>query len=258
MVSMSKAKHALKPLPKRFYKRAAYEALDASYVITLDGKNIRTPRGQLLQCASQQLAQHIATEWDAQEKFIDADAMPLTRLLNITIDRVAADRSALLAEIAAYSETDLLFYHAPMDVVVVGRMGADTLSSDAELAALQLQHFAPVLAWARSAHGLSFNITQSLMPVPQPPESLQKMLQFFAAANDHELAALAMMVPLLGSALLTLAVWEGAVDVEAALIAARLDEMLQEKKWGADGETTAKWSAKCRDVRACAFFLTCN
>ena len=66
MITMSKAKHALKPLPKRFYKSVAWDPVDAGFCITLDGKNIRTPQKKLLHCASQQLAEEIAAEWQAQ------------------------------------------------------------------------------------------------------------------------------------------------------------------------------------------------
>lgn len=253
MVTMSKAAMEKKPLPKRFYAAAKVQHNDGHYGITLDGKNIRTPQGKLLQCASQQLARHIAEEWAAQQDVIDTDSMPLTRLLNIALDRVPTDRAALLNDIAGYGETDLLFYHAPQS--------ADTPildSAASELAALQHEHFSPVLAWAQATHGLHFHLTAGVMPIAQPAESLAHLQQLFSESNDHALAALAMMVPLLGSALLTLAVWHGALDVETALIAARLDETVQQRHWGEDPATAAAWAAKCRDVRACAFFLTCN
>lgn len=254
MAAMSKAKAEKKALPKRFYAAAAIAAESDGFCILLDGKKVKTPQQQLLQCASQQLAQKIADEWNAQVDVIDTDTMPLTRLLNIALDRVRLDRDALLIEIAAYCDTDLLFYRAPSTSVSV--LAAPDES--AILAALQLQHFDPILRWAEQTHGVRFEVTDSIMPVAQPEASLQTLATLFAAATDHELAALAMMVPLLGSALLTLALWQGALEVESALVAARLDETLHEKKWGMDAEVTEKWIGKCRDVRAAAFFLTCK
>lgn len=251
MVAMSKAKAEPRALPKRFYAAANAVPDEGGFIIALDGKKVRTPQQQLLRCASQQLAQQIAAEWDAQKEVIDTDTMPLTRLLNIALDRVAADRDALLFDIAQYGETDLLCYRA--------LKGGDALIRDdaaAELFALQQKHFAPVLEWAEEEYGLEFVLTGGVMPVAQPPESLEKLTELYAEASNHELAALAMLVPLLGSALLTLAVWQGEITIEEALIAARLDEAVQQKYWGADAETAAKWDAKCRDARAAAFFLT--
>jgi chaperone required for assembly of F1-ATPase len=251
MVHMSNAKTKKKPLPKRFYERAVCEPMDGGFVITLDGKKVRTPQQKLLHCASQQLAQQIVAEWNAQVGVIDTDTMPLTRLLNIALDRVPADRAALLTDIAGYAETDLLCYHAPepQDAAII-----DTAAQ--ELAALQMQHFTPILQWLDARYGMRFQVTQGVMPVAQPAEAIQTLAELFSAADDHTLAALSMMVPLLGSALLALAIWKGGIAVEVALVAARLDEAVQEKHWGADPQLARQWNAKCRDVRAAAFFLT--
>lgn len=253
MASMSKAKAEKRPLPKRFYARAAFEPIQGGYAIVLDGKRVKTPRGNMLQCASQQLAEKIAAEWEAQREVIDTDTMPLTRLLNIALDRVECDRDALLQDIANYCETDLLFYRAPAP-----KADAFIQGSDDELALLQVQHFNPVLQWAAATYGVRFAVTEGVMPIAQNAASQQNMMAVFAEATDHELAALAMMVPLLGSALLALAIWKGQMRAEAALTAARLDEAVQEKHWGADAEVAAKWEGKAKDVLASAFFLTCN
>ncbi len=248
-MEMSQAKPEPKPLPKRFYAAVDVQQTAERFCITLDGKPIKTLRQKLLQCVSQKLAQQIAAEWEAQREVIDPDTMPLTRLLNITLDRVSDDRAQLLSDIAQYCETDLLFYREPL-----------SNESDAAraLALLQHKHFTPILDWCSKTYGVRFALTEGVMPVAQPPATLETLNQLFAEASDHELAALAMMVPLLGSALLTLAVWKRAITVEEALIAARLDESVQANYWGEDAEVAAKWADKCRDIRASAFFLTCN
>lgn len=242
-----------RPLPKRFYAAANVAPAEGGFVITLDGKMVRTPQQKLLQCASQQLAAAIAAEWEAQANHIDTDTMPLTRLLNIALDRVEIDRDALLADIINYAQTDLLSYRAPL-----AQVGLPIDSHHEELRALQVQHFDPILAWLEKEYAAPFMVTEGLMPVPQPATSIEKIAAHFAAANDHELAALALMVPILGSALLTLAVWRGNVAVEIALIACRLDETVQAKHWGEDAEVATKWAAKARDVKAAAIFLVAH
>lgn len=239
-----------KAQPKRFYQRAAFDPIEGGYSITVDGKTIRTPQQKLLHCSSPQLAAAIAAEWEAQVQVIDTDTMPLTRLLNIALDRVEIDRDMLLADITGYAETDLLCYRAPL-----ADAGLPIDSHSEELRSLQVQHFEPILAWASAQHGMVFTITEGLMPVPQPAASLQKIAALFGAANNHELAALSLMVPILGSALLALAVWQQTIAVEDALIACRLDETVQAKYWGEDAEVAAKWASKARDVKAAAFFL---
>ncbi len=250
MVGMSKAKAEKKPLPRRFYAAANAVRHDAGFVVQLDGKNVRTPMQQLLHTTSEKLAQQIAAEWGAQKDLIDTDTMPLTRLLNIALDRVEGDRAALLADIANYIETDLLFYRASVTDAAL-----PIASEHAKLRALQLQHFDPVLEWVAHVYAAAFRLTDGLMPVPQPEDSVHKIAALFAAANDHELAALAMLVPILGSALLTLAVWKHFRSIEEALAAAHLDETVQADAWGQDAEVTAKWAGKCRDAKAAAMFL---
>lgn len=248
MIGMSKAKPESKALPKRFYAAASVQQNADIFCITLDGKIIKTPRQKLLQTSSQQLATAIAAEWDVQGDVIDTDSMPLTRLLNLSLDRAAEDRAAWLSDIVNYGDTDLLYYREPP---------SDSQASR-ELQLLQQKYFTPILEWCRDTYGLHFLLTEGVMPVAQPPESLTTLGAVFATATDHELAGLAMMVPLLGSALLALAIWKGGVTLEEALIAARIDESVQAKYWGEDAEAAAKWAGKARDIRAAAFFLTCN
>src|SRR5690606_35605476 len=103
-----KAKAENRALPKRFYTSA--EARDGQ--ILLDGRVLKTSAKNPLYVAQHKLAEAVAAEWNAQAEFIDPDAMPLTRLLNIAIDRVPMDRAALIDDMVRYAETDLLCYRA--------------------------------------------------------------------------------------------------------------------------------------------------
>ncbi len=265
-------------LPKRFYKRVGHEPMHGGHAVTLDGKPIKTPAKKVMIAPTQQLAEAIVAEWEAQDESIDPEVMPLTRLLNITLDRVEHDRAALLVEVNAYAETDLLYYRAPAEPLPSGEGGAPRSGEGAGIAVASLHHaltprdarpspvgrglaerqaatFTPILEWFALQHNLEFAVTDGILPIAQPPASLQKIAALFAAANAAELGALAMLVPMLGSALLAIAVWQGRVSVETALSAARLDENFQAEKWGMDVDTQKNWDAKCRDIRAAALFM---
>jgi len=250
MVSMSKAKHEPKALPKRFYTQVAVVPAEGAHAITLDGKTIKTPARNLLQVKAQHIAAAIATEWDAQKDVIDPDTMPLTRLAHIALDRVEQDRDALLADIAQYVETDLLCYRAPVE------QGNPLAADNKVLRKRQDATFDPILAWIENEFGARFEVTEGLIAVRQPEESQRIIAAEFAKASHDELAALAMMVPMLGSALLALAVWNEKLDHDAALKAARLDEEAQAERWGEDPLARAAWAAKARDIRAAVFYLT--
>lgn len=233
-MQMSKAKMENRELPKRFYTSA--EARDGQ--ILLDGRVLKTSAKNPLYVAQHKLAVAVADEWNAQATHIDPDAMPLTRLFNIAIDRVPLDRDALIADMVRYAETDLVCYRA----------------EHAELAALHAQHFDALLDWAKG-QGVQLVTTAGMMPVPQPAASLQRMGDMLREASDHELAALALMVPLVGSAVLALAYWHEQLSTEALLAAARVDEDFQAAQWGEDDEAKLAWAFKARDVRAACFFL---
>jgi chaperone required for assembly of F1-ATPase len=241
MVSMSKAKPEKKSLPKRFYAAVDIKHEGAAFSITLDGKLLRTQGRHLLQVDSIELAEAIAEEWREQLQHIDPDTMPLTRLINLTIDRAGIDRAAWVETIVAFAETDLLCYRADAQSVRGLRQKQDDI-------------FTPLLAWAGS-QGVMLNVTDSIMPVTQPQQSLTILRSMIEQASDHEIAALAILTPLLGSAILTLAVWRKHITIEEALIAARLDEQAQAEQWGEDDEAEAAWAAKCRDAHAASFFL---
>jgi chaperone required for assembly of F1-ATPase len=242
MVGMSKAKMEARALPKRFYKDVALQQASHGHAILLDGKELKTQGRNALHIAPQQLAEGVAEEWRAQTTHINPDTMPLTRLMNITLDRMQLDRLAVLEQVCAYGETDLVCYR----------------DAQVELQHRQAAAFDPLVAWVREAFGIDLHITEGIMPALQSTASLEHFRVLFAAANDAELAALAMLVPLLGSAVLALAVWKQEITVEDALVAARLDEDFQAERWGMDPEAASAWAAKCIDIRASAFFLTCR
>lgn len=240
MVSMSSAKPEPRALPKRFYAAVDVQHKDGHFLILLDGKPVRTFAKKLLQVDVQQLAEAIAEEWRAQAQVIDTDTMPLTRLVNIVLDRSAEDRDAWFADVTGYAETDLVCYRAGGEAGL--RMRQDTV-------------FDPVLVWANAEFGIALQVTQDVMPITQEAGSLEKLSAVYAQASDAEMAALAMLVPILGSAILTLAVWKQRIGIEEALAAARLEEDFQAEQWGADEDSLQAWAGKCRDARAAAFFL---
>jgi len=65
-------------------------------------------------------------------------------------------------------------------------------------------------------------------------------------------------VPMLGSAILTIALWHAQVSVEEALAMARLDEEVQAEAWGHDPHVAAEWEVKSKAIREAAIFLTAN
>ena len=208
---------------KRFWDHAvAVTRPEGGHAVLLDGRPLRLPGGQPLATASGPLADAIAAEWQAAGERkggeMSMEAVPLTRLLGTAQDRVAPDPAAMVAGLAKYAETDLLCYRA----------------EDPDLAAMQAREWQPLLDWAAQAHGAVLAVTEGLMPVPQPAESLAALRAAIAAHRAEELAALGLAVPALGSLVLGLAVSAGRLAATEAHRLAILDETFQEIRWGED------------------------
>lgn len=223
---------------KRFYKAAA---VGPEGNILLDGKPVRTPSGAALALPAALLAEAVADEWNAQEEKVDPRAMPLTGLANAAIDRIAPDRAAFAAGLAAYGESDLVCYRA---------------EGPEALAARQAAHWDPVLGWAQQRYDVVFELAQGVIHMPQPPETVALLQAAVAARSAFELAGLSPLVTVSGSLLIALAVAEGALGLEPAWTAATLDEAWQAEQWGEDEEAKAALAARRRDFEAGARFLS--
>ncbi|WP_132255098.1 ATP12 family chaperone protein [Methylobacterium segetis] len=235
---MRAARGPAKPLPKRFYREAGFAEAEGGFRLTLDGRPANTPARNPLSVPSRDLAEAIAAEWQAQDEIIDPARMPVTRLVNTAIDGVAPRRDAVIDDLAAYAGTDLLAYRAESPERLVAAQGAA---------------WDPVLDWAREALGARLILSEGVMHVTQPEETVAALRGAIQAARGpFRLAALHTMTTLTGSLLLALAVLNGRLTPEEAWAAAHVDESYQASVWGRDAEAEARLSARRAEFDAAA------
>jgi len=216
---------------RRFWTAAEAVALEAGWGVALDGRPVHTPARAPLVAPTEAAARACAAEWAAQADPFDPATMPVTRALNVAIDRVAGARDAVIDEIAGFGETDLLCYRAP---------------GPQALAARQAAAWDPWLEWARETLGAPLVCAQGVMFAAQPEASLAALREAVAARDPWRLTALHALVSLSGSLVLGLAVEEGA-DPGAAWAASRVDEDWQAEQWGADAEAAEAAARKAAD-----------
>jgi chaperone required for assembly of F1-ATPase len=236
-----------RPAMKRFYKTVSVAAAETSadageqeHRILLDGRPMRTPAKRVLAVPSRALAEAVAIEWDAQREQIDPTAMPLTRLVNSTLDGVRGREDDVRAEIAKYAASDLVCYRAGEPEGLVRR---------------QAEMWDPVLAWSREALGAELRVAEGLMPAEQPESAQAAVARELATKNAFALAALHVMTTLTGSALLALAHAKGRLTAEAAWTAAHVDEDWQIAKWGEDAEAAARRQRRWAEMQAASRLL---
>ncbi len=224
---------------KRFYRDVVAVAGEEGWRIELDGRPVRTPARALLALPGAALAEAVAEEWRAQGEEIRPQDMPFTGLSNGAIDQVAPARALFAAGIAAYAQSDLLCYRA---------------DAPATLTARQATAWDPLLDWARSRYDVAFRVTQGVMHVAQPPETLARLEAAVGALDSFLLAGLSGLVTLSGSLVCGLAVVEGGHDPATVWRAAEIDEAWQVEKWGEDAEAAARSARRAHDFSMnCAF-----
>jgi chaperone required for assembly of F1-ATPase len=226
---------------KRFYKTVSVVAEAGGFAVQLDGRPIRTPEKAALRLPNAALAEAIAEEWRGQGESIAPLTMPLTRLANTGIDRVATQRAKAVEDVTRYGTAELMCYRA---------------AEPPELVARQAALWQPWLDWAAGELGAPFALTTGIMHVPQDPATITALRIAVARASDLELAGLGAAVQAMGSLVLGLALWHGVIEPDAATDAALLDETFQAAKWGEDREAVQQRLALRQEVRGAGRFLT--
>lgn len=239
---MQRAQAAMRPpLPKRFYKEARAVERDGAFVLELDGKAARTPARNALAAPNRAIGELLAAEWNALGEIIDPAKMPLTRLLNVAIDRVATDGEAVAADIANYAGTDLVCYRA---------------AEPDELVEAQAAAWNPVLGWAHETLGARLALSQGVTHVQQPETALAAVrAEIDRAQRPFGLAAIATVTSLTGSILIALMLARGAISPDAAWAAAHVDEDWNTARWGEDAEATQRRAARKAEFDASAKML---
>lgn len=222
---------------KRFWTQVATTADGA---ILLDGRPVRTPGRLPLVIPVPALAKAVADEWRQVGDTIDPRAMPITGLANAAIERIAPDPAAFAVQLGGYAASDLTCYRADDPPPLVERQAAA---------------WDPVLDWARHRYDVHFHIATGVMPVAQAPATLAALHHAVTAVGPWSLAPLSPIVSLTGSLLLGLALYEGAIDADAAWAAAHVDEDWQAELWGHDPLAEAARNARADEFAAATRFL---
>jgi chaperone required for assembly of F1-ATPase len=210
--------------PRRFWTAARAEACEGGFTVRLDGRAVRTPAKAPFVVPTLAMAEAAAAEWDAQERIVRPETMPVTRSANSAIDKMALQFDDVVGLLTAYGETDLLCHRA---------------EGPPALAARQAGAWDPLLAWAAAALGLRLVPTAGVRAVDQPPASLAALRAWLAARSRFELVAVHDLIALSGSAVLGLAVASGRLTADEGWQLSRIDEDWQISLWGEDEEATA-------------------
>lgn len=207
--------------PKRFWTAATAEPAEGGFTVRLDGRGVRTPAKTPLRVPTLAMAEAIAAEWGAQEGLVRPETMPMTRMANSALDKVAPQHAGVVGEVAGYGASDLLCYRADAPEELVTRQG---------------RGWDPLLDWAAVRLGAPLRPTTGIVYVTQDAAALARLRDRVAAQDAFRLVALHDLVAITGSLVLGLAVAEGRIAADEAWALSRIDEDWQTAQWGIDEE----------------------
>ena len=213
-------------LPKRFYKDVAAGPVEGGFVVTLDGRQTRTPgHKHPIVVPAAAIATAMAEEWSAQGEFIDATKMPMVRLVNSAVESGEDMIPAFREEVLKFAAGDLLLYRAESPQELVSEQ---EVVWDKPLAALA-NHF-----------GVAFQPTTGIIHQSQPKATLDRLAEALGNENLLTLTALVSITGLTGSGLLAIGLLHELFTPEQVWKAAHVDEDYQISQWGQDEEAAER------------------
>ena len=228
------------PQPRRTYKEASVGPHESGFAVLLDGHIAKTPAGNPLALTHQTLALALAAEWGAQGERLDPASMPLTRIVNSAFDAVASQMKSVRADIARHGQNDLICYRAD---------GPD------DLVARQEAQWSPLMAFAHEKFVARFVLAKGIVHVAQDPRTLAAIDQALEGYGALSLAAMHTVTTLTGSVVIALAVAHDRLTVEAAWVAANVDEDWQVSQWGEDDLALETRAFRWREMEAAGVVL---
>ena len=227
-------------LPRRFYENAELAAEGDLYVVVLDGRRAKTPGRAPLGVPDRTIGEALAAEWEAQADVIDPAKMPLTRIVNTSIDGVSSKLDEARRDIAAYAVNDLLCYRA---------------DSPEGLVARQIAAWDPLLDWMFDEFGVRLEVGAGVLPLTQSAHAVGRIAGSLAPFEALPLTATHVVTTLTGSAVLALSVALRKLTPEEAWSAAHIDEDWQIEQWGAVPEAVERRESRWREMAAAALIL---
>jgi chaperone required for assembly of F1-ATPase len=225
---------------KKFYQAVAIREEGDRFLVTLDGRPVRSPNRRLMTLPSRALAEALANEWQRQGDEIETGSMSVMQLASHAIDVVIEEPDSARAEIVKYARSDLLCYRA---------------GHPADLVARQSELWDPVLDRFRTEHDIGFRLATGINYVEQDAADIEAFARLVAALDGFALAGAHAVTTLTGSALVALALRFGWIAADAAWRICHVDEDYQAELWGIDKEAMQRRQLLLADFAAAVLAL---
>ncbi|KRX00588.1 hypothetical protein PPERSA_12807 [Pseudocohnilembus persalinus] len=204
---------------KKFYKKAYVLPVEDSqfYKVVLDGRNIRTPQGHIVQSKSQELLQTVAHEFNVQEVYMKPATMPLLSLVRTCIDYEIHNNDQMRD-----SSVDSLFNFLQSDTVKYR-------DEQKKLRVRQNKYLNPIIEYINQKFQINMQPTQDLIApyTCQSEEEIQRVKDYFNSLSDWKLVAIEHACSNMKSASLAISLMDNKISVEEAVQLSYLEEDYQ-------------------------------
>lgn len=225
---------------KRFYREAGVAPAEGGFVVTLDGRAIRTQGSGAPQTVpTHALAELLSAEWARQGETIVPGDFRHRALADYAIDRIAPAPDASVDRILRYAETDTLCYRADPDEPLFRR---------------QLDVWEPVLGGFEERTGTRFTRVSGIVHRAQDARCLGRLRAMLLAENAAALAGIEAMASLAASLVVALEAAEPGGDAGKLWDAASLEEEWQAELWGREAEAEERRARRRTDFLAAREF----
>ncbi|MDI2090279.1 ATP12 family chaperone protein [Commensalibacter oyaizuii] len=229
---------------RRFWDHVHLQEHENGFQILLDTRPVKLPQKTVLHIKNKVLAQKIVKEWEqAGSKKGDVfsfEQLPLTRMVGTMIEKIIPNRNMYVDVLIPYLNGDLLCYHADTPKQLVNK---------------QQEYWLPLVHWFQERFSVQLITKTGIMPITQSPITVQTVQNYLSNLTDGELTAFAVLVPLLGSIILTCAMKENQINAKYAFELAYLDETVQAEIWGYDSQQQGRLDKICKDIEEASEFL---
>ena len=203
---------------KRFYK----DVTSVNGQILLDGKSVKTPGKQTLNCPNEKIVELCINEWQAQEVEIKPETMPVTQILITAQDVVSANREGVKTQILNYINTDLICYFAGENDPTGTHIRA------------QKQAWTPWITWFENEAKYEVQTTTALTALEQDKNIKHYVSDILNKFDLIELTCFHILTQLSGSVILSLAFFKGVLNGSKFFDLVHLDTLVKDDLYNAD------------------------
>jgi len=227
---------------KRFYKSVSTTRTEQGFVVLLDGKPIKTARGNTLAFPSKTTVDLMAAEWGGVQGEIIPIKMPVTRWLSMAVDMSEDERAACINGLMEYLRFDHALARAEFP---------------ADFSQLLHSNLQPLVDEFNNCYEVNFMAKNYIHESEDssPSTDIHKISHIIQDFSNFQIAILDSVTRICNSLIISLAILEKRLNAAEAIRLANLEFHYQQSKWGEDSSIKLKYEQSLNELQIAELLL---